>query len=168
MLRSSEVVQRYDQAVDDADETLELRARHAGRAARGDALELGLERDPVAVERRERGGDRGGVGNEQRSHRIAVAQRRHHPVEIDDVARDERADLRFGLAVPDLLREVGEPVGAHPQAARIVDRRRAALESPRYEQGRTDRRERHHEREYLDADELCAQSLRTRHALPQR
>ena len=68
--------------------------------------------------------------------------------------------------MPDLLREVRQPVGAHAQAARVVDRRRAALEPPRHQQRRADRRERHHQREDLDADELGAQPLRTRHALP--
>ena len=76
------------------------------------------------------------------------------------------SDARF--AVPDFLDEVSEPVRAHAQAARVIDGRGAALEPPGNEQGRSDGCERHHQREDLDADELGAQSLRSRHTLPRR
>ena len=74
-----------------------------------------------------------------------------------------RAAAEPGVAALGFLREVGEAVDAHPQAARVVDRRRAAFEAPRHEQRRPDRRQRDGEREDLDDDELGAELARPWH-----
>ena len=155
--RRDEPVNRFDGALDGG-------ARHFERVTRRHALERGPQRGPRGIEAGEFRRDLRCARNEQRPGRIAPAQRRDHRVECADLPTDQAASRRRPrVTAIRFLRKVGETVDAHPQAAGIVDRRRAAFEAPGHEQRRADRRQRDDQCDDLDPDELGAEPVRPWH-----
>ena len=147
-----------DQPVDRGDELLDAPALAAACTALGRGEQHRLQHRPLGIQCRELGVDLRRPGDEQRPGRVTGAKRRDDPLEGRDVLADQRSGLWIGRPAC-LLREIGEPVGAHAQAAGVVDRRGAALEPPGNDQRQPDRDERHRKEGHLDADQLGGELL---------
>ena len=93
---------------------------------------------------------------QQRSRRVATLEGGKHAVEFAQLRRQFVAHGRR-QTVTRIGKQISQAVGAHTQAAGIVDRRRATLKLPRHQEGHADRHQRDHQEHDLDGDDLRTQ-----------
>ena len=141
-----------------ADESLDARALDGGRLARARRARAPAGSSPIRRPAGRTAGRFPGCGGRRAGGPGRPPAGSPPRLELADVACRSRA-VTAGAAAASLVREVREAVGAHPQAARVVDGRGAALQAPGDDQREADRHQGDQQEEDLDADELGRQFL---------